>query len=131
MPKRVLTGTVVSDKGDKTVVVRVERRVKHPLYGKIIKLSKKYHAHDAANEFRAGEIVRIEECAPISKLKTWKVVDRIGTAKLAAVEIDEPEALSSEPSAPAAPAEEKAEKQPAAKKSTKKAKAEDVAEADA
>ncbi len=81
MPKRVLTGTVVSDKGDKTVVVRVERRVKHPLYGKIIKLSKKYHAHDAANEFHVGEIVRIEECAPISKLKTWTVVDRIGTAK--------------------------------------------------
>ena len=76
MPKRVLTGTVVSDKGDKTIVVRVERRVKHPLYGKIIKLSKKYHAHDAANEFHVGEIVRIEECAPISKLKTWTVVDR-------------------------------------------------------
>ena len=95
MPKRVLTGTVVSDKGDKTVVVRVERRVKHPLYGKIIKLSKKYHAHDEANEFHAGEIVRIEECAPISKLKTWTVVDRIGVAKAAAVEIAEPEAISS------------------------------------
>jgi small subunit ribosomal protein S17 len=131
MPMRVLTGTVVSDKGDKTVVVRVERRVKHPLYGKIIKLSKKYHAHDAANEFRAGEIVRIEECAPVSKLKTWQVVDRIGTAKIGAVEIAEPEVLSSEPSAPAAPAEQKAEKKPAVKKSTKKAKAEDVAEADA
>jgi small subunit ribosomal protein S17 len=59
-------------------VVRVERRVKHPLYGKIIKLSKKYLAHDAANEFRAGEIVRIEECAPISKLKTWRVVGKVG-----------------------------------------------------
>ncbi len=132
MPKRVLTGTVVSDKGDKTVVVRVERRVKHPLYGKIIKRSKKYHAHDAANGFHVGEIVRIQECAPISKLKTWSVVDRIGTAQIGAVEIDEPEALSSEPSAPAAPAapaEEKAEKP--AKKTTKKAKAEDVAEADA
>jgi small subunit ribosomal protein S17 len=129
MPKRVLTGTVVSDKGEKTVVVRVERRVKHPLYGKIIKLSKKYHAHDAANEFRMGEIVRIEECAPISKLKTWKVVDRIGTAKAAAIEISEPEALSpdAEPSAP--PVEEKAEKP--AKKPTKKAKAKDVADADA
>jgi small subunit ribosomal protein S17 len=64
MPKRVLTGTVVSDKGDKTVVVRVERRVKHPLYGKIIKLSKKYHAHDEANAYKLGEQVRIEECAP-------------------------------------------------------------------
>ena len=61
MPKRVLTGTVVSDKGDKTVVVRVERRVKHPLYGKIIKLSKKYHAHDEGNAFKPGEQVRIEE----------------------------------------------------------------------
>ena len=129
MPKRVLTGTVVSDKGDKTVVVRVERRVKHPLYGKIIKLSKKYHAHDAANEFHVGEVVRIEECAPISKLKTWTVVDRIGVAKVGAVEIDEPEALAPE-SEPAKPAEEKAEKKPA-KKPTKKAKAKDVAEADA
>jgi small subunit ribosomal protein S17 len=131
MPKRVLTGTVVSDKGDKTVVVRVERRVKHPLYGKIIKLSKKYHAHDAANEFHVGEIVRIEECAPISKLKTWTVVDRLGVAKLGAVEISEPEALAPEaPAEPSEPTEEKAEKKPA-KKPTKKAKAEDVAEADA
>jgi small subunit ribosomal protein S17 len=129
MPKRVLTGTVVSDKAEKTVVVRVERRVKHPLYGKIIRLSKKYHAHDAANEFHVGEVVRIEECAPISKLKTWKVVDRIGVAKAAAVEIDEPELVAA-PSEPAAPAaEEKAPKPKAAKKS--KAKAEDVAEADA
>ena len=144
MPKRVLTGTVVSDKADKTVVVRVERRVKHPLYGKIIKLSKKYHAHDAANEFHSGEIVRIEECAPISKLKTWSVVDRIGVAKVGTVEIAEPEEIVTEaPEAePVKPAEEKteekaekktekkAEKKPA-KKSTKKAKAEDVAEADA
>ncbi len=131
MPKRVLTGTVVSDKGDKTVVVRVERRVKHPLYGKIIKLSKKYHAHDAANEFRMGEIVRIEECAPISKLKTWTVVDRIGTAKMGAVEIAEPDMTAPPAAEPAKPAEEKAQKKPAAKKSTKKAKAEDVAEAEA
>ena len=132
MPKRVLTGTVVSDKGDKTVVVRVERRVKHPLYGKIIKLSKKYHAHDAANEFHVGEIVRIEECAPMSKLKTWTVLDRIGTAKVGSVEIDEPEIVAApEPAAePEKPAEEKAEKKPA-KKTTKKAKAKDVAEADA
>ena len=128
MPKRVLTGTVVSDKADKTVVVRVERRVKHPLYGKIIRLSKKYHAHDAANEFHVGEIVRIEECAPISKLKTWKVVDRLGVAKAVAVEIDEPEALAPQ-SEPAKPAEEKAEKP--AKKPAKKAKSKDSAEADA
>ena len=130
MPKRVLTGTVVSDKGDKTIVVRVERRVKHPLYGKIIKLSKKYHAHDAANEFHAGEIVRIEECAPISKLKTWTVLDRIGTTTVGAVEIDDPEAVAVPEAEPAKPAEEKAEKKPA-RKPAKKAKAEDVAEADA
>jgi small subunit ribosomal protein S17 len=127
MPKRVLTGTVVSDKGDKTVVVRVERRVKHPLYGKIIRLSKKYHAHDAANEFHVGEIVRIEECAPISKLKTWKVVDRIGAAKMGSVEIAEPEAL-----APGAPqTKDTAEKPAKASKGKGKAKAEDVAAADA
>jgi len=80
MPKRVLTGTIVSDKGDKTVVVNVERKVKHPLYGKIIRRSKKYHAHDEANVFKLGQIVRIEECAPISKLKTWKVIDGGGVA---------------------------------------------------
>ena len=79
MPKRVLTGNIVSDKGDKTVVVLVERKVKHPLYGKIIRRSKKYHAHDEGNEYKAGETVRIEETAPISKLKTWKVIDRVNT----------------------------------------------------
>ena len=79
MPKRVLTGLIVSDKGEKTVVVNVERKVKHPLYGKIIRRTKKYHAHDEQNEFKAGETVRIEETAPISKLKTWKVVDRVNT----------------------------------------------------
>jgi small subunit ribosomal protein S17 len=84
MPKRILTGTVVSDKGDKTIVVLVERKVKHPLYGKIIRRSKKYHAHDEANEFKAGEIVRIEETKPISKLKTWKVIEREGAAPPAA-----------------------------------------------
>ena len=109
MPKRILTGTVVSDKPEKTVVVRVERRVKHPLYGKIIRLSKKYHADDQANEYKLGETVRIEECAPISKLKTWKVLDRIGAAKTAVVELAEVEALTPEsgPSTPAKPAEDK------------------------
>jgi len=117
---------VVSDKGDKTIVVRVERRVKHPLYGKIIKLSKKYHAHDAANEFHVGEIVRIEECAPISKLKTWTVVDRLGTAK--AQKSDIAETAEALPPQPSPPAEEKAEK---SSKKGKKAKADDVADADA
>jgi len=79
MPKRILQGTVVSDKGDKTVVVKVERRVKHPLYAKIIRLSKKYHAHDEGNEFREGDTVRIEETRPISKQKTWRVLDRVDT----------------------------------------------------
>jgi small subunit ribosomal protein S17 len=130
MPKRVLSGTVVSDKADKTVVVRVERRVKHPLYGKIIKRSKKYHAHDEANAFKAGEQVRIEECAPISKLKTWTVLDRIGVAKAAAIEIAEPEALQPE-AEPSKPAEEKKAEKPPKAKAAKKAKAEDVAEADA
>ena len=77
MPKRVLTGLVVSDKTDKTVVVRVERKVKHPLYGKIIRRSKKYHAHDEGNSYHEGDTVRIEETAPISKLKTWTVIDRV------------------------------------------------------
>jgi len=80
MPKRVLTGQIVSDKNNKTVVVLVERKVKHPLYGKIIRRSKKYHAHDEANEFKAGETVRIEETAPISKNKTWRVVERVQAA---------------------------------------------------
>ena len=79
MPKRVLTGLIVSDKGDKTVVVNVARKVKHALYGKIIRRTKKYHAHDEGNEFKQGETVRIEETAPISKLKTWKVIDRVNT----------------------------------------------------
>ena len=86
MPKRILTGTVVSDKTDKTVVVKVERKVKHPLYGKIIRRSKKYHAHDEANTFKEGQIVRIEECAPISKLKSWRVVDGGGMATPAELE---------------------------------------------
>ncbi len=93
MPKRVLTGVIVSDKGEKTVVVNVERKVKHPLYGKIIRRSKKYHAHDEANEFKAGETVRIEETKPLSKLKTWKVIDRVNArATPAEVVIDEPAA---------------------------------------
>lgn len=77
MPKRVLVGQVVSDKTDKTVVVKVERRVKHPLYGKIIRRSKKYHAHDETNAFAEGDTVRIEECAPISKLKTWRAIEKV------------------------------------------------------
>ena len=74
MPKRILSGTVISSKIDKTIVVSVTRRVKHKLYKKIISRSKKYHAHDEKNEFKVGDIVSIEESKPISKLKTWKVL---------------------------------------------------------
>ena len=74
MPKRILQGVVVSDKTDKTVVVRVERRFTHPLLKKTVRRSKNYHAHDEANEFKAGDMVWIEEHRPISKLKNWIVV---------------------------------------------------------
>ncbi|MEQ8510838.1 MAG: 30S ribosomal protein S17 [Rhodospirillaceae bacterium] len=74
MPKRILQGLVVSDKQDKTVVVKVERRVAHPLYKKFIKRSKKYAAHDETNSCKIGDIVRIRECSPISKNKTWELV---------------------------------------------------------
>ena len=76
MPKRVLLGVVVSDKTDKTVVVKVERRFTHPLFKKTVRRSKNYHAHDDKNEFKVGEKVWIEECAPISKLKCWVVLPR-------------------------------------------------------
>ncbi|MCF8474246.1 MAG: 30S ribosomal protein S17 [Emcibacter sp.] len=74
MPKRILQGEVVSDKNDKTVVVLVERRIKHPLLQKVVRRTKKYHAHDENNESKVGDTVRIEECRPISKNKSWKVV---------------------------------------------------------
>ncbi len=74
MPKRVLQGVVVSDKNDKTVVVKVERRFTHPLFKKTIQRSKKYHAHDESNACKVGDRVRIEECPPISKNKCWTVV---------------------------------------------------------
>jgi small subunit ribosomal protein S17 len=76
MPKRVLQGTVVSDKNEKTVVVRVERRFNHPLLKKVVRRSKKYHAHDEANAAKIGDIVWIEECAPISKNKRWTLVQQ-------------------------------------------------------
>ncbi|WP_170004510.1 30S ribosomal protein S17 [Pseudopontixanthobacter vadosimaris] len=88
MPKRILIGTVTSDKTDKTVTVLVERKVKHPLYGKIIRRSKKYHAHDEGNEFTMGDTVRIEETKPISKTKTWRVIDRVQASKGQAVDAD-------------------------------------------
>ena len=88
MPKRILIGRVTSTKPDKTVTVLVERKVKHPLYGKIIRRSKKYHAHDEKNEYELGDIVRIEETKPISKTKTWAVKDRVVAGGVQAVDAD-------------------------------------------
>jgi small subunit ribosomal protein S17 len=78
---RTLTGRVVSDKMDKTVTVLVERRVMHPLYGKIVTRSKKYHAHDESNEIKAGDLVTIEETRPLSKTKAWKVAKLVEKAR--------------------------------------------------
>ena len=78
MPRRVLTGTVVSDKMDKTVVVRIDRRVMHPLYKKIITRSKKYSAHDETNNLSVGDMVRIRECRPISRSKRFEVIEKVG-----------------------------------------------------
>ena len=105
MPKRIREGEVVSDKMDKTITVKVERRFMHPLYKKFVKKSKKYAAHDESNTVKTGDRVRIIECAPISKRKTWTVF------------------TGEEASAPAPKkAAKKAEaKKPAAKKETKKA----------
>ncbi|MEO0990773.1 MAG: 30S ribosomal protein S17 [Pseudomonadota bacterium] len=74
MPKRILQGTVTSDKNEQTVTVLVERRFKHPLLQKTVRKSKKYRAHDPENTFKVGDSVRIQECAPISKSKRWEVI---------------------------------------------------------
>ena len=79
--KRQLTGRVVSDKMKKTVTVLVERRMKHALYGKYITRSSKYHAHDEASECKQGDLVRIEECRPLSRTKAWRVVQLVEKAK--------------------------------------------------
>jgi small subunit ribosomal protein S17 len=75
MPKRILQGVVVSNKQDKTVVVKVERRFTHPLLKKTVRKTKNYHAHDEANKFKSGDEVSIQEARPISKLKSWIVID--------------------------------------------------------
>jgi small subunit ribosomal protein S17 len=80
MPKRVLQGVVVSDKTDKTVVVEVERRFTHPVLKKTVRRSKKYHAHDETNQYKPGDLVAIEEARPLSKLKSWVVVGKVGAA---------------------------------------------------
>lgn len=80
MPRRVLQGTVVGDHSNKTVLVRVDRRVRHPMYGKIVVRSKKYSAHDETNEYKVGDVVRIRECRPLSRTKRWEVVSAISRA---------------------------------------------------
>lgn len=74
MPKRIMQGEVVSDKGDKTVVVKVDRIFTHPLFKKTVRRSNRFHAHDEANAFKSGDLVRIQECSPKSKLKRWEVI---------------------------------------------------------
>ena len=81
MPKRILQGVVTSDKNDKTIVVKVERRLLHPVFKKTVRLSKKYHAHDEKNEAKIGEVVRIEETRPLSKLKRWAFISKVDAAK--------------------------------------------------
>ena len=81
MPKRTLQGVVVSDKQDKTIVVRVDRRFTHATMKKTVRRSKKYHAHDEAKAHKIGDLVRIRECRPISKLKRWEVIGRTGEGK--------------------------------------------------
>jgi small subunit ribosomal protein S17 len=75
MPKRVLQGVVVSDKTDKTIVVKVERRFTHPVLKKTVRRTKNYHAHDEGNVAKTGQVVEIEECRPFSKTKTWKLIE--------------------------------------------------------
>ena len=80
--KRQLTGRVVSDRMNKTVTVLIERRTTHPLYGKVITRSGKYHAHDEGNECKEGDLVTIEECRPLSRTKSWRVVGVLEKAKI-------------------------------------------------
>lgn len=77
MPKRILQGVVTSDQNEQTVTISVERRFKHPVMQKTIRKSKKYRAHDEKNEYKVGETVRIQECAPKSKTKRWEVIERV------------------------------------------------------
>lgn len=126
MPKRVLQGKVVSVANDKTATILVERRVTHPLYGKILRRSKKYHAHDAENRCELGDAVRIQECVPISKSKNWQVIDgATGEAKIRVrpVKEEKPKKAAKKPAAKKATAkkiESKAEAKPEVKKSLAK-----------
>jgi small subunit ribosomal protein S17 len=95
MPRRILQGRVVSDKMDKTVTVLVERRYMHPIYKKYVKRTDKYAAHDENNAFRTGDAVQIEECRPLSKNKSWKVITDPSTVRRSLVE--EGDAVSAKP----------------------------------
>lgn len=77
MPKRILQGVVTSDKNEQTITVLVERRFRHPVLKKTVRKSKKYRAHDATNQFKIGDVVRIQECAPISKSKRWEAIAQV------------------------------------------------------
>ena len=88
MPRRILQGNIVSTSNDKTVVVEVVRKFRHPLYGKFIKQNKKFKAHDENNEYKVGEVVNIEEHRPISKTKSFVVKGRVGIAKDTKVEVE-------------------------------------------
>jgi small subunit ribosomal protein S17 len=81
MPKRILEGVVVSDKNDKTIVVKVERRLTHPVLKKTVRLSKKYHAHDGNNAAKIGDVVRIEEARPLSKQKRWMLLEKVSASQ--------------------------------------------------
>ena len=81
MPKRILQGVVVSDKNDKTIVVKVERRLRHPVLKKTVRLSKKYHAHDEKNTAKTGDVVRIEETRPLSKQKRWTLLEKVAAGQ--------------------------------------------------
>lgn len=89
MPRRILRGVVVSDKCDKTITVRVERRVRDPLYGKIIRRSAKYAAHDEGNQWKIGDEVAIEECRPLSKSKSWRAIEGKTTGASNAKTVDD------------------------------------------
>ena len=104
MPRRVLQGTVVSDKGDKTITVLVERRIMHPIYKKYVRTSKKYAAHDETNAVKVGSVIEIIECAPISKRKRWTVLDGGAAGKPAAMKTEKAAAK------PAVEKKDKAEK---------------------
>lgn len=131
MPRRILEGKVVSDKQDKTVTVRVERRIKDSLYQKVVRKSAKFAAHDENNECKVGETIFIEECKPISKRKTWRVVTGKEAAEIAAPKTEKKApAKKAEPKKAEKKAEEKTEaKKPAAKKAPAKKAAEKKTEA--